>query len=109
MDEASRSLWERVCATVTRLGQPKGSTVYYDFTPSPPCTTLDLHGYWIEDAYHEVKDFLANVEAKNAVVITGKSGVIKKEFPFWMEHLGYTFELLENGGSYRVKTRYRPS
>lgn len=108
MDEASQSLWDRVCATVTRLGQPKAPRTHFvvPLAPSLPDSTLDLHGYKVEEAYHAVKAFLrAHEEAssRSAVVITGKSGVIRKEFPFWMEHLGHTFEILHGGGSFRVR------
>ena len=103
MDEESKSLWDRVCATVTKLGQPKPVRVRRFVPCDPMPTTLDLHGYPVEDAYHEVKFFLSVSTAKQVTIITGKSGIICREFPFWMEHLGYRFESTNSGGAFLVR------
>lgn len=107
MDDAGQSLWERVCATVTRLGQPKGPRTRVEpLRVAAWDTILDLHGYKIEDAYQEVKAFLSwheQAATRSVIIITGKSGVIRKEFPFWMEHLGHPFEILHGGGSFGVR------
>ena len=50
---------------------------------------LDLHGFTLEDAYEEFTDFIFESydnNIPNVEVITGKSGQIRKEFPFWSEN-----------------------
>lgn len=103
---SGQSLWERVCATVTRLGQPKPSRGPVPLTRAPVNNqmVLDLHGHTVEAAYHAVREFLEHGSgARYVVVITGKSGEIRREFPFWMEKLGYSYEMAEHGGAFRVK------
>ena len=50
--------------------------------------TLDLHDYNLEDAYQECQEFITEAykdNIKKIEIITGKSGPIRKEFPFWAE------------------------
>ena len=67
---------------------------------------LDLHGKLIQDAYESTREFLDYCKSKNhkyVRIITGKSGDIYKEFPFWVENFGYSVKIQEIG-SYVIKT-----
>lgn len=65
---------------------------------------LDLHNLTINDAYHTMKRYLDDcqfIDIKYVTIITGKSGIIKKEFPSWMETLSYKYSPI-NDGSWKV-------
>ena len=69
---------------------------------------LDLHGFTLEDAYEEFTDFIFESydnNIPNVEVITGKSGQIRKEFPFWSEnnHQIKSIEPSWHGGSFVIK------
>ena len=66
---------------------------------------IDLHGFTVQDAfeyceqeftYYSVKGY------KKIVVVTGKSGQIRKEFSGWLDTLGYSGEVSSHGGSFTV-------
>lgn len=66
---------------------------------------FDLHGYPVEIAFKLCRSALEaykNKGIRNVEVITGKSGVIRKEFPFWMENLGYKATVAKHDGSFIV-------
>lgn len=66
---------------------------------------IDLHGFHIHDAYQHVSNFLYQnkfSKLKKVKFITGKSGEIKREFPFWMDNLGYQYTISDGGGSFIV-------
>ena len=70
--------------------------------------TLDLHDYNLEDAYQACQEFIAEAykdHIKKVEIITGKSGPIKREFPFWAEsnHQVQYIEPSWHGGSFVVK------
>lgn len=68
-------------------------------------TKLDLHGYTIEVAYHQCQSKLRryqDVGYTSVEVVTGKSGQIRAEFPFWMENFGYRAQVATHGGSFIV-------
>ena len=69
---------------------------------------LDLHGFTLEDAFDEFTDFIYeayNDNLSNVEIVTGKSGQIRKEFPFWSEnnHQIRSIEASWHGGSFVVK------
>ena len=69
---------------------------------------LDLHDYTLEDAYHKCQEFINDAyinHIKKIEVITGKSGPICKEFPFWAEnnHKVQYIEKSWHQGSYIIK------
>lgn len=70
-------------------------------------STLDLHNMTIQDAYNAVySHILKSYEnGYNKILhITGKSGNICKEFPFWIERNKYVryAESLNGGGSWKI-------
>ncbi|MDC3263580.1 Smr/MutS family protein [Pelagibacterales bacterium] len=70
--------------------------------------TLDLHDYNLADAYQECQEFIAEAykdNIKKIEIITGKSGPIRKEFPFWAEnnHQVQYIEPSWHGGSFIIK------
>lgn len=83
MDERSRTLWARVCATVNRLGSPRSPRPRPVVFSSEP-NVIDLHGLTVQEAYVRTKEFLSRGSANTVTVITGKSGVIRAEFPVWL-------------------------
>lgn len=72
---------------------------------------LDLHGKTINESYKTTKDFLIDSKHNNfdhVLIITGKSGIIRKEFVFWLEDfkdkkiIRY-YEILNKGGAFKIK------
>jgi DNA-nicking Smr family endonuclease len=105
MDEQSRTLWEKVCATVNRLGGPRSPRTRIDpVLPGP--TVLDLHGFTVDEAYREVRDFLDG-KTRMVTVITGRSGVIRREFPHWLAQFSNvsSYEETNDGGAFKVKLK----
>ena len=73
-----------------------------------PDTLIDLHNLSVMQAYEAVSVFLSKLtdyDVLEVVIITGKSGIIRKEFPLWMEKKKLRFVELPNGGSFRVYIR----
>ena len=75
-------------------------------------SVLDLHGYPIEIAYQKTNNFLINhynVKTKKVDIITGRSGIIKLEFPRWCESkfnsMIKKISLKPNMGSYTIVLR----
>ena len=69
---------------------------------------LDLHDYTLDEAYHKSQEFINEAyinHIKKIEIITGKSGPIRKEFPFWTEsnHQVQYIEASWHGGSFIVK------
>ena len=70
-----------------------------------PQAKIDLHGYTIESAHGQVIGFLNRSKDRGldiVEVVTGKSGLIRYEAPFWFENLGYRAIVSSHGGSFLV-------
>ena len=99
-------LWNHVARMFTPLGQPSrndGFAVLMEFLPD----SIDLHNMTVEDAHRRTKSFLDAVtkHKKQVRVITGKSGIICREFPLWMEVRDDVRRTVKEngGGSFIVK------
>lgn len=71
-------------------------------------SVLDLHNYTVQEAYEAFNNFVRkhyDILSKNILIITGKSGVIKTEFPTWASDNKYirSFEAKNGGGAYTIK------
>lgn len=69
--------------------------------------TLDLHGMSVNQAHIETKTFFYKAKLfklKYVRIITGLSGQIKREFPFWLENMSgiRRVEVLSGGGSFKI-------
>ena len=69
---------------------------------------LDLHGLTLEEAYEKFQNFIFEAYNDNVLkveIITGKSGQIRKEFPYWSEnsHQIKNHEISWHGGSFVIK------
>jgi DNA-nicking Smr family endonuclease len=107
MDEESKSLWEKVCATVNRLGQPRSPRVRVSPEPKP-ASTLDLHGFTVQDAFYATKQFINRPNAPLVLtIITGKSGTICREFPEWCWRLDRVRSVtqMNGGGAFEVRLK----
>jgi hypothetical protein len=106
IDERSKRLWERVCATVNRLGQPRSSVVMPIQVIDPP-RKLDLHGIRVHDAYAVVKEFIETTPHRDITIVTGRSGQIAREILLWLEQCPrYQSAVpLNGGGAYAVRIR----
>lgn len=106
MDEHSRSLWARVCATVNKLGSPRSPRSYAPESVSEPLC-LDLHGLTVQDAYDRTRAFLSHSSASVVTVITGRSGIIRAEFPHWLDGFPEvaSFGEQNGGGAFRIVLR----
>lgn len=70
-----------------------------------PQAKLDLHGFTVEIAYGQVGGFLNRSKDRGleiVEVVTGKSGQIRHEAPFWFENLGHRAQVSSHGGSFLV-------
>lgn len=50
---------------------------------------VDLHGYTLNDAHIKIMnlvDHCYETQDRKLIVITGRSGQINREFPFWLEN-----------------------
>lgn len=66
---------------------------------------FDLHGLSVDTAFHQCESKLQRMQElkyNTVEVITGKSGQIRAEFPFWMENFGYRAQVSPHGGSFIV-------
>lgn len=111
MTEHDKNLWARVCATVRKLGEktfPKGAERP---PPYPPENlddgVIDLHGLSVNDAFHRVMDYLSETRMTHVLVITGRSGIIRHEFPMWMDTTGYFYKEMNGGGAFQVVNKKR--
>ncbi len=70
-------------------------------------STLDLHGYRIQEAWQEfhtfINDEVTDGNRKYSVVITG-NGEMKQEFEKWCDQYNFIREVrpLERGGGFKV-------
>jgi DNA-nicking Smr family endonuclease len=84
---------------------PKSSTKIRDVrTPYK----LDLHGYTVQAAYEETRQFLQAArfqKYKHVTIVTGLSGQIRQEFRYWLQNIDYVREVSEinGGGAFKVK------
>jgi Uncharacterized protein conserved in bacteria len=104
-------LWDHVKKSVSPLPRngssgSSGSTGLPGVSLSDP-SKLDLHGYQIAEAHRATAKFISDAVARNRphiVIVTGKSGEIRREFPLWMEinPLVRYIEELNGGGAFKV-------
>ena len=107
MDDASKSLWDRVCATVNRWGSPRPPRLPV-LIETTPATVLDLHGYTVHDAFYATKAFLSRPNAPRVLtVITGRSGRISHEFMDWLFQFPrvQSCTQLNGGGAYEIRLK----
>lgn len=101
--------WERVKLTIVPLGQSEMPHFTRLEQRSVP-RVLDLHGMTIAEAHSCVKSFvllLAALRIEKAVIVTGKSGPIRKEFPTWMDldDRVRRYEVLASEGAFRIRLK----
>jgi len=70
-------------------------------------TTLDLHGYGLNDARFESVMFIKDAKKfklKYVRIVTGLSGQIRREFPLWLENIPEIrrYEVLNGGGAFKI-------
>lgn len=114
MSPEDHEIWSRITETVTPNGCKKPSRAssllvasYLRWTFRP---RLDLHGLKIADAYAEVQRHISEASrrgVKSVEIITGLSGAIRREFPYWLDdrHDVSRVESLNGGGAFRVVLR----
>jgi DNA-nicking Smr family endonuclease len=75
---------------------------------------LDLHGMTIQTAFNKTRQFVQrhyDIGSKLITVITGKSGKIADEFPYWLNNLPciHSYEQLEDSrgqsGAYIIRLK----
>lgn len=102
-------LWTHVRRSVTPLGQPCPGPVRRP-VHGPRHAAMDLHGDTVEAAYGRVRGGIAaarTVGRREIVVVTGRSGAIRAEFPTWaaLNPDIRAIEGLPGGGAYRIHLR----
>ena len=68
----------------------------------------DLHGYTVQRAFEWVQYWINEAHrdgVRRLKIITGKSGQIHHEFPFWMENNPKVSSIHETNGSFVVKVK----
>ena len=67
---------------------------------------LDLHGYTVHDAnmiFCQYIDTAKSININHVIIITGKSGIIRQEFPHWIEgNIYITKAKMINEGSFSL-------
>ena len=97
MTEDDKKLWKLFCDNL------KDDIVYSSFEIRYNSKILDLHGYTIQTAFSITKDFIETTSYKEVIIITGKSGQIKREFLRWLEHFKKVKSYYQlNDGSYKI-------
>lgn len=102
----------------TILGKKKycifhNKTILYTMTKkikkqSTPTVYIDLHGKTVQEAFDYCSRRLDEYEEtgyKSVVVITGKSGQIRKEFPNWLDTWRLIGTVATHDGSFTVYLR----
>jgi DNA-nicking Smr family endonuclease len=95
--------WETIKATITPLSMYRSKRIVRVTDKEQTC--IDLHGLTVQDAYRVVVEFINTRSADNILIITGKSGQIRKECPDWLllNPRVRSWEEQNGGGAFRVK------
>jgi hypothetical protein len=108
---ADQYLWDFVKQRITPLGTPDPhQKPLSDASMVMASRCLDMHGMTIAEAHRSFKDWVSSLQASgtpNGVIITGKSGEIRREFPTWADlhpSIGQ-IEEMNGGGAFRVFIR----
>jgi DNA-nicking Smr family endonuclease len=75
-----------------------------------PTPYIDLHGYHIHAAFKHCQNRIELYKMngyKTVEVITGKSGLIRQEFPIWLETWGLSGSVSKHNGSFIVNIKGR--
>ncbi len=106
VDQHGKSLWERVCATVNRLGHPRAARKY-PLVEVIADRSLDLHGLTIHVAFTKTRAFIEHTPHTAVVIVTGLSGQINYEFRDWclQWHRVRSVTAINGGGAYAVTLR----
>jgi hypothetical protein len=108
--KTDQEIWNAFIKDVTPLGQPEpanSSQAVERIIHSPRASQLDLHGLTLVEAHTATMNLVAATD-RSVTVVTGISGVIKKEFPHWFDHLPHIkIEEMNGGGAFRLFFRKR--
>ena len=111
MTPDDKKLWEAVTNSVKlvgsvspKIGSPRNQVGSRGSYMRP---TLDLHGYGLNDALRESAAFIKEakrVKLKYVRIVTGRSGQIRREFPFWLENISEIrrYEVMNGGGAFKI-------
>jgi len=112
MTPEDADLWKKVTKGLAPLLPKPSAPVIRPAAPLVPrlhaqTSTLDLHGMTLTEACAKTHNFVREARyagLKSVVVITGLSGAIRREFPFWVENLPGVrkIDLLNGGGAFKV-------
>lgn len=105
--------WERFCKSVVPLQKTNKITHIPKNNRKPVKrykldNKLDLHYENLDISFKKVNDYIDTAKEQNikkVTIITGKSGIIKEEFPKWMENNNKvrSSTLNDNKGSFKIK------
>lgn len=101
-------LWAFVKRSITPLGQPVHREQRLHLIRRED--VFDLHGKTTGEGFkatHEAIEWSLRDGLKEITVITGRSGVMRQEFPHWLENHPNVQSITPArcGGSFRVKLR----
>jgi len=104
---ADERIWDHVRRTVTPLGEPCPGPRRGGSWPGP-ALAVDLHGDRVHAAHARVREVVRGARDRgipHVVVVTGRSGRIREEFPTWaaLSPDVRRAEPLRGGGAFRVE------
>jgi DNA-nicking Smr family endonuclease len=102
MTEEDKIVWNEFVQNMNKYAP----TVSY-FPPVKRAYRLDLHGMTVDSAHKTTIDFIEKSKVsglKHITIVTGLSGNIKKEFPYWLERNPHIakIEQKSGGGAYKL-------
>lgn len=123
MSPEDRQLWNEVTAGVkplrrkpVSLWEPVRRIQRYfreHYPPTPQARTfLDLHGMTIETAFVETNRLVSEAHRlglKHVMIVTGRSGAIRREFPTWMaaNPVVRQSDAINGGGAFKIFLKRR--
>lgn len=106
-------LWNFVKSKIRPLGSTtphRTAAMPMTLARAPVPASIDLHGRTVQDAYEAVRAYVTAAAAAGhdqVVVVTGRSGAIRSEFPHWAARIPGVrrAEVLPGDGAFRLKLR----
>lgn len=103
-------LWDFVKRKVTPLGEPSPGERPIQPIRDPFFPFVDLHGLTVADAHRRVDEVIAMAahhHEEHVTIVTGRSGIIRREFEHWVAGKAGVagIEELNGGGAFRLRLR----
>jgi DNA-nicking Smr family endonuclease len=88
---------------------PRETALHVTPRPIKPASVLDLHGMTLAQAHSAFLVFVREAvnHHQSTIIVTGRSGQIRKEFPQWaaLHSRVHVCSMMPNQGSFKVTLR----